>query len=95
MPIEAQNKSNLPIEVRQCVTAVQTLPNLSSAIPYNVERNENQICVITYQNVFRGPVVTDCEIESHYYNIYTTLLQTFFKRMLFYHNIGRVCNGLD
>ncbi len=39
--------------------------------------NENQICLINYGAEFQGLVITDQEIECHYYDIHTALLNTF------------------
>ncbi len=36
--------------------------------------NENQICFINYGAEFQGLVITDQEIECHYYDIHTSLL---------------------
>ena len=40
--------------------------------------NENQICLINYGTEYQGLVITDQEIECHYYDIHTTLLNTLF-----------------
>ncbi len=38
--------------------------------------NENQICLINYGAEFQGLVITEKEIECHYYDIHTALLNT-------------------
>ena len=56
---------------------IQGIHHLTTAIPYNMEENKNQIWYINYKQEFQGLVVTDSEIESHYYDIHTALVQTF------------------
>ncbi len=39
--------------------------------------NENQICLVNYGAEFQGLVITEKEIDCHYYDIHTALLNTF------------------
>ena len=45
----------------------------------NGKTNENQIWLINYRKEYHGLVIIDREIESHYFNIHTALLNTFSK----------------
>ena len=67
-PIEAQNnlivaKSNTDLSVG--VEHISVVPNEA--------KNENQIWFINYGKDLQGLVITNREIESHYYDIHTAL----------------------
>ena len=77
LPIEAQNNNDLPIVVEP--TEARNNDNLPVPIEPNEAKNENQIFFINYGNECQGLVIMEGEIESHYYNIHTALLNTFFN----------------
>ena len=70
-PIEAQTIIDPPIVVEpiEAQTIISSLPD--------GEGNESQIWLINYGREFQGRVISDQEIESRYYNIYTALVNTF------------------
>jgi hypothetical protein len=89
-PIEAQNNIELPIVVEPVETkSITDLPivaksntDLSIGVEHNSvvpieENNENQIWFINYGKELQGLVITNREIESHYYDIHTALLNVF------------------
>jgi subtilase family serine protease len=43
----------------------------------NETNNENQIWLISYGKELQGLVITDREIESHYYDIHTAVVDAF------------------
>ena len=69
-PIEAKTIIDLPIVVEP--TEAQSMIDMP-----NYAENENQICLINYGAEFQGLIITDREIECHYYDIHTALLNTF------------------
>ena len=89
-PIEAQNNIELPIMVEPVeAKSITDLPIVArgntdlsigvehnSAVP-NEENNKNQIWFINYGKELQGLVITNREIESHYYDIHTALLNVF------------------
>jgi hypothetical protein len=89
-PIEAQNNIELPIVVEPFeAKSITHLPIVAksntdlaielehnSVVP-NEANNENQIWFINYGNELQGLVITNREIESHYYDIHTALLNVF------------------
>ena len=48
-----------------------------NSVVTNETNNENQIWLISYGKELQGLVITDREIESHYYDIHTALLNAF------------------
>ena len=80
-PIEAENKSKLPIVVEPIVAKSNT--DLSIEVEHdfvvsNYEaNNENQIWFINYGKELQGLIITRQEVESHYYDIHTALLNVF------------------
>ena len=64
-PIEAQNSVDLPIEVEN-----------NDDLPKAAE-NESHIWIINYEKELQGLIITDQEIEPHYYDIHTALVNTF------------------
>ena len=64
-PIEAKSNTDLSIGVEH-----------NSVVP-NEAKNENQIWFINYGKELQGLVITNREIESHYYDIHTALLNVF------------------
>ena len=70
-PIEAQTIIDPPIVVEpiEGQTFVTNLPD--------GEQNESQIWLIDYGKELQGHVISDQEIESHYYDIHTALVNTF------------------
>jgi hypothetical protein len=77
LPFEAQNNNGLPI-VGQPFEE-QNNDNLSIFVEPNEVENENQVWFIKYRKELQGLVITDREIDSHYYDIHTALLNTFLK----------------
>ena len=89
-PIEAQNNIELPIMVEPVeAKSITDLPIVArgntdlsigvehnSAVP-NEENSKNQIWFINYGKELQGLVITNREIESHYYDIHTALLNVF------------------
>ena len=89
-PIEAQNNIDLPIVVEP--VEAKSIPDLpieaksntdlfigvehNSVVP-NEANNENQIWFINYGKELQGLVITNREIESHYYDIHTALFMCF------------------
>ena len=89
-PIEAQNNIELPIVVEPVeAKSITDLPivaksntDLSIGVEHNSvvtneENNKNQIWFINYGKELQGLVITNREIESHYYDIHTALLNVF------------------
>ncbi len=74
-PVEAQTIIDLPIEAQTNIDPPIEEQSITD-MPDDAE-NENQICLINYGAEFQGLVITDCEIECHYYDIQTALLNTF------------------
>ena len=70
-PNEAQTITDPPIVVEpiEAQTIISSLPD--------GEGNESQIWLINYGKEFQGRVISDQEIESHYYNIHTALVNAF------------------
>ena len=70
-PVEAQTIIDplIVVEPIEAQTIISSLPD--------GEGNESQIWLINYEKEFQGCVISDQEIESHYYNIYTALVNTF------------------
>ncbi len=64
-PVEAKIINDLPIVVQP--TEAQN----------NKAKNKNQIWFIKYGKEYEGPIITDRELGSHYYDIHTALLDTF------------------
>ena len=64
-PIEAQNSVDLPIEEEN-----------NDDLPKAAE-NESHIWTINYEKDLQGLIITDQEIEPHYYDIHTALVNTF------------------
>ena len=79
-PIEAQNNIKLPIVVApieaKSITDLSIGIEHNSVVP-NEANNENQIWFINYGKELQGLVITNREIESHYYDIHTALLSVF------------------
>ena len=69
-PVEAKTIIDLPI-------VAQLIEEQSITDIHDDTENENQICLINYGAEFQGLVITDQEIECHYYDIHTALLNTF------------------
>jgi hypothetical protein len=69
-PIEAQNNIDLPI-VAEAVDVEHKF------VVTNETNNENQIWLISYGKELQGLVITDREIESHYYDIHTAVVNAF------------------
>ena len=76
LPIVAQNNNDLPIVVEPSEAQNNNLPVPIEPIE---EKNENQIWYIKYGDECQGLVIMEGEIESHYYNIHTALLNAFFN----------------
>ena len=55
--------------IREAQTIISYLPD--------GEENESQIWLINYGKELQGHVISDREIESHYYSIHTALVNTF------------------
>ena len=65
--VVAQNTSNLPVTVHKIPTDI--------SLPQN--QKNSQIWTIHYGKELQGLVIADQQIESHYYDIHTSLLNTF------------------
>ena len=89
-PVEAQNNIEQPIVVEPVeAKSITDLPivaksntDLSIGVEHNSvvtneENNKNQIWFINYGKKLQGLVITNREIESHYYDIHTALLNVF------------------
>jgi hypothetical protein len=89
-PIEAQNNIELPIVVEPVeVKSITDLPivaksntDLSIGVEHNSvvpneENNKKQIWFINYGKELQGLVITNREIESHYYDIHTAIWNVF------------------
>ena len=86
LPIEAQNNSDLPIVVEPIEAQTIIYPpivvepieaqTIISYLPVK-EENGSQIWLINYGKELQGHVISDQEIESHYYDIHTALVNTF------------------
>ena len=74
-PVEAKRIIDLPI-VAKSNTDLSTGVEHNSVVP-NEAKNENQIWFINYGKELQGLVITNREIESHYYDIHTALLNVF------------------
>ena len=69
-PIEAKTIIDSPI-------VAQLIEEQSITDIHDDAENENLICLINYGAEFQGLVITDQEIECHYYDVHTSLLNTF------------------
>ena len=79
-PIEAENKSKLPIVVEPIVAKSNTDLSIEvehDSVVSNEANNENQIWFINYGKELQGLIITRQEVESHYYDIHTALLNVF------------------
>ncbi len=89
-PIEAQNNIELPVVVAQNNNLpVEVEPGEGKSIndlpivvqpteaQNNNAKNQNQIWLIKYGKEYQGLIITDRELESHYYDIHTALLDMF------------------
>ena len=74
-PVEAKSIADLPIEAKSN-TDLSIGVEHNSVVP-NETNNENQIWFINYGKELQGLVITNREIESHYYDIHTALLNVF------------------
>ena len=74
-PVEAKSIADLPIEAKS-YTDLSIGVEHNSVVP-NEANNENQIWFINYGKELQGLVITNREIESHYYDIHTALLNVF------------------
>ena len=70
-PTDAQTIIDPPIVVEP-IDGQTFVTNLSDG-----EQNESQIWLINYGKELQGHVISDQEIEFHYYNIHTALVNTF------------------
>ena len=89
-PIEAQNNielpvvvaqnNNLPVEVepgeRKSINGLPIVVQPTEAQNNNA-KNQNQIWLIKYRKEYQGLIITDRDLESHYYDIHTALLDMF------------------
>ncbi len=69
-PVEAKTIIDSPI-------VAQLIEEQNITDIHDYAENENQICLINYGAEFQGLVLTDRDIECHYYDIHTALLNTF------------------
>jgi hypothetical protein len=84
-PIEAENKSKLPIVAEPIVAepiVAKSNTDLSIEVEHdsvvsNEANNENQIWFINYGKELQGLIITRQEVESYYYDIHTALLNVF------------------
>ncbi len=75
-PIEAITIIDSPIVVEP-IEAQSVIKTKNTIDMSDEAENENQICSINYGAEFQGLVITDREIECHYYDIHTALLNAF------------------
>ena len=74
-PIEAQNNIQLPIVIEPIEAQNKRIEH--NSVP-DETKNENQIWLINYEKELQGVVIiTNQEIELHYYDIHTALLNVF------------------
>ena len=73
-PTEAKNMNVLPIVVEPIEAKSINQP---VDVQYNDGKITNQMWFINYGKELQGLVITNLEIESHYYGIHTALLNTF------------------
>ena len=73
-PTEAKNMNDLPIVVEPIEAKSINQP---VDVQYNDGKITNQMWFINYGKELQGLVITNLEIESHYYDIHTALLNTF------------------
>ena len=71
----AQNNSDLPMVLRQHNDKVPVNMNVHP----DQDMNESQVWTIYYAKELQGLVIADQEIDSHYYDIHTAWLNTFFN----------------
>ncbi len=84
-PVEAKTIIDLPIVVEpvEAKTVIdspivaQLIKKQSITDIHDDTENKNQICLINYGAEFQGLVITNQEIECHYYDIHTALFNTF------------------
>ena len=69
-PVEAKTIIDPPIVVEPI--EAQSVIKTKNTIDMSEAENENQICSINYRAEFQGLVITDREIERHYYDIHST-----------------------
>ena len=79
LPLEEQNDNGIPIAIHPFEK--QNNDNLHISIePIEVgNENQNQVWFTKYRKELQGLVITDREIESHYYEIHTALSNPFLK----------------
>ncbi len=75
-PIEAITIIDSPIVVEP-IEAQSVIKTKNTIDMSDEAENENQICSINYGAEFQGLVITDREIERHYCDIHTALLNAF------------------
>ena len=75
--VVAQNNNDMPIVVEP--SQARNNDNLPVSIEPIEQKNENQILYVKYGDECQGLVIMEGEIESHYYNIHTALLNAFFN----------------
>ena len=82
--VVTQNTSNLPVMVAQNASDLLVVVGQhNDKVPIDIsvqpdqDQNENQIWAIHYGKELQGLIIADQEIESHYYDIHTALLNTF------------------
>ena len=73
--VVAQSNIGLPVVVAPPET--ETNDNLPIDVEADQAENEKEMWVINYGKDLQGLVISDQEIESHYYDIHTALLNTF------------------
>jgi hypothetical protein len=75
--VVAENTSDLPVVVAQNTSDLPVVVAENTSVEPQEDQNENQLWVINYGKELQGLVITDQEIDSHYYDIHTALLNTF------------------
>ncbi len=75
--VVTQNTSDLPVVVTQNTSDLPVVVAQNTSVEPQEYQNENQLWVINYGKELEGLVITDQEIDSHYYDIHTALLNTF------------------
>ncbi len=75
--VVAQNTSDLPVVVAQNTSDLPVVVAQNTSVEPQEDQNENEFWVINYGKELQSLVITDQEIDSHYYDIHTALLNTF------------------
>ena len=78
LPVVVEKNSKLPVVVEEN-NKLPVVVEENSKLPVVVEQNDNepQLCYINYKKELQGLVISNRDLESHYYNIHSALLNAF------------------